>query len=55
MNVDVYDPETSTWKEFDDSISKTQTEQTTLSYERDSYLLFYIHDSVWPRSQKEQK
>lgn len=44
--ADVFDPSTNTWKNFDDSIVRDQTESQVFSRQC-PYILFYVSNSCW--------
>ena len=48
--TDVVDPITGKWQHFNDTIVSKTTESAVLGNKRDTYLLFYVHDSCWPKS-----
>lgn len=45
--ADVFDQSSHGWRNYNDSVSKEVTEQKVLSNGRNSYILFYVHDSFW--------
>jgi ubiquitin C-terminal hydrolase len=45
----VYYPNEDKWKNYNDTVVKKVTEAEVLASNKDSYVLFYVHEKCWPK------
>jgi len=50
--ADVFDPNDSSWKHFNDAVMEKISEEQVLAKSSTSYILFYVHENSWLNKKK---